>query len=50
MTLKTHPFSAAEYLDTPEAVAAYIDEALKASVEDQDPGLIAAALGEVAKA
>lgn len=44
--LKTTVWDAAEYLDNPEAVAAY----LEAAFEDGDPSLIAAALGDVARA
>lgn len=39
------PFDAADYLDTPEDIAFY----LEAVLEDGDPGLIAAALGDVAR-
>ncbi|MCY4107710.1 MAG: putative addiction module antidote protein [Chloroflexi bacterium] len=45
---KTHtrPWDAADYLETDEDVVAY----LEAAFEDGDPGLIAAALGDVARA
>lgn len=46
MALKTIVWDAAEYLDTPEAIAAY----LEAAFEDGDPALIATALGDVARA
>lgn len=46
MTLATQPFDAAEFLDSPEMVAAYLDAALA----EGDPALFAAALGDVAKA
>jgi probable addiction module antidote protein len=46
MALKTRPWDAAEHLDTPEAVAAYLEAAL----EDGDPHLISAAIGDVARA
>ena len=46
MALKTSPWDAADHLDSPGAVAAYID----AAMEDGDPALIAAALGDVARA
>ena len=39
-------FDAAEYLDNEEAVAEY----LSAVLEEGDPGLLAAALGDIAKA
>jgi len=46
MPLETRPYDTAEYLDSREAVAAYIDAVL----EDGDPALIAQALGTVARA
>lgn len=46
MALKTTLFDLAEYLDSPEMIASY----LEAVLEDGDPALIAAALGDVAKA
>lgn len=46
MALKTTLWDAAEYLDKPEAIACY----LEAAFEDGDPALIAAALGDVARA
>lgn len=46
MTLATQPFDAAEFLDSPEMVSAYLDAALA----DGDPALFAAALGDIAKA
>jgi probable addiction module antidote protein len=46
MTLETTKWDAADYLDSPEMIAAYIDAAL----EDGDPALIAAALENVARA
>src|SRR4051794_14028549 len=42
----TGPFDAAEYLDTEEAVAEYLTDAL----ESDDPAFIAHALGVVARA
>jgi probable addiction module antidote protein len=42
----TRPFDAAEYLDSAEAIAAY----LEAAFEDADPAMIADALGTVARA
>lgn len=44
--LKTTVWDAAEYLSSPESIAAY----LEAAFEDGDPALIAAALGDVARA
>lgn len=46
MPLDTKPWDPADHLDTKEAVAAY----LEAAFEDGDPGVIAAALGDVARA
>ena len=46
MALATKPWDPAEFLDSDEAVAAYIDAAL----DDGDPALVAAALGDVARA
>ena len=46
MALKTVQFDPAKYLDDDEAVAEY----LTAMLEENDPGLLAAALGDVARA
>lgn len=46
MTTETIPWDPAEYLTSPEAIAAY----LEAVFEEGDPGLVAAALGDVARA
>lgn len=46
MALKTRPFDVAEQLDTPERIALY----LEAAFEDGDPALIAAAIGDAARA
>jgi DNA-binding phage protein len=43
MTLETRPFDPAEYLDTDEAQAAYLTEAL----DTADPALISDSLGAV---
>jgi probable addiction module antidote protein len=43
---KTRPFDAAEYLDTPEAIAAYLTEAF----ETNDAAFITDAIGTVARA
>ncbi len=45
-TLKTSAWDSAELLDSPEAIAAYIE----AAFEDGDPSLITHALGVVARA
>ena len=46
MTLTTQPFEAARFLEDDEAVAVFITSIL----EENNPALLAAALGEVAKA
>ena len=43
--MQTRPWDAADYLKTKEDVVLYVD----AAFEDGDPGLIAAALGDVAR-
>ena len=43
--IQTRPWDAADYLETKEDIVLY----LEAAFEDGDPGLIAAALGDVAK-
>ncbi|HXW23434.1 MAG TPA: addiction module antidote protein [Xanthobacteraceae bacterium] len=44
--VKARFYDSAEYLDTPEAIAAYLTEAL----EDNDPTFIATAIGTAARA
>ncbi|WP_429500671.1 addiction module antidote protein (plasmid) [Robbsia andropogonis] len=44
--VKFSRYDTADYLKTEEEIAAYLD----AAMEDGDPGLIAAALGDVARA
>ncbi|HZP20896.1 MAG TPA: addiction module antidote protein [Bauldia sp.] len=46
MRRTTQPFDPADYLETPGAISAY----LEAAMEDGDPKLIAAALGDIARA
>jgi probable addiction module antidote protein len=46
MAPETTKWDAAEHLDSPEAIAAYID----AAMEDGDPALISAVLGDIARA
>jgi probable addiction module antidote protein len=46
MALKRTLWDPSEYLDSPESIAAY----LEAAFEDGDPALIAAALGDIARA
>ena len=43
---KTYPYDSAEYLNTSEAVSAYMEEAMATA----DPALIAKALGTIARA
>ena len=46
MSIKTTKYQTADYLDSPEAIEAY----LEAAFETNDTALIASALGDVAKA
>jgi probable addiction module antidote protein len=46
MKLKTTPFDPAKYLDSKEAIAAYLSDMM----EGGEPGLLAAALGDIARA
>ena len=46
MPVKTVPYDSAKYLDSDEAIAAYVDEALGSA----DPAHIARALGVIARA
>ena len=46
MALKTTPFDLAKHLDDSEAIAAYLNDML----EEGDAGLVAAALGDIARA
>ena len=46
MALKLKPFDPAKYLDSDEAVAEY----LTAIIEEHEPALLAAALGDIARA
>ena len=46
MALENAPWDPAEYLSTPSRIAAYLEPAF----EDGDPSLIAAALGDIARA
>jgi len=43
---ETHPWDITRYLDSDEAIAAYLDAVL----EEDDPAFLAAALGDVARA
>lgn len=44
-TIQTYPWDAAEHLETKEDIAAYLEAAL----EDGDPSLVVAALGDIAR-
>jgi probable addiction module antidote protein len=44
-TIQTHPWDAAEHLETKEDIAAYLEAAL----EDGDSSLVVAALGDIAR-
>ncbi|NYT66496.1 putative addiction module antidote protein [Alcaligenaceae bacterium] len=44
--IKTRPFDVSNYLNDEEDVAAY----LQVAIEDRDPALLAAALGDIARA
>ena len=46
MTIETRDFDVAEYLDSPEMIAAYIE----AAMEENDTAFIARAIGDVARA
>lgn len=48
--MKVIPYDPAEYLDSPEAIAAYIEAVIELAQEDGDYSAIAAALGNVARA
>jgi probable addiction module antidote protein len=43
------PYDAAEYIETPSDVAHYLEAAFEAAFEDDDPRLIAAMLGDIAR-
>ncbi len=44
-TIQTYPWDAADHLKTKEDIAAYLEAAL----EDGDPSLVVAALGDIAR-
>ena len=46
MKIKTTPFDPAKYLDSEESISAYLSDML----EENNPALIAAALGDIARA
>jgi probable addiction module antidote protein len=50
MVLKTFLYDSAEYLENDQAIAEYLEEALKIAMEDSDPSFLTQALGTVARA
>ncbi len=50
MALKTVPYDSAAYLEGDQAIAEYLEEAMKIAMEDSDPSFITVALGTVARA
>ena len=50
MAAKTFPYDSAEYLEDDQAIAEYLEEAMKIATEDSDPSFLAQALGTVARA
>jgi len=50
MAIKTYPFDAAEFLDSPEAVEEYLIASFEDAAEYGEPGIITKALGVVARA
>src|ERR1035438_3286901 len=50
MAVKTLPYDSAEYLEDDQAIAEYLEEAMKIAMEDSDPSFLAVALGTVARA
>lgn len=47
---RTRAWDAADHLESGEERAAYLEAALEASMEDGDPAVVAAALGDIARA
>lgn len=50
MALRTLPYDSAEHLEDDQAIAEYLEEAMKIAMEDSDPSFLARALGTVARA
>jgi probable addiction module antidote protein len=50
MAIKTFPYDSAEYLESDQAIAMYLEEAMKVAMEDSDPAFLTVALGTVARA
>jgi|CXWL01.1.fsa_nt_gi probable addiction module antidote protein len=47
--IKVRPFDAADYIETPKDVALFLEAAFEGAFEDDNPSLIAAALGDIAR-
>jgi probable addiction module antidote protein len=47
--IKTAPFDAADYINSAEDVAFFLEAAFEGAMEDHDPGVIAEAIGAVAR-
>jgi probable addiction module antidote protein len=50
MAVRTFPYDSAEYLEDNQAIAEYLEEAMKIATEESDPSFLAVALGTVARA
>jgi probable addiction module antidote protein len=50
MALETYPWDAAEHIDSPAAAAAYFEAAVELALESGDHAIVAAALGDIARA
>ena len=50
MAVKTLRYDSAEYLEDDQAIAEYLEEAMKIAMEDSNPAFLAQALGTVARA
>lgn len=47
--VRVRPYDVAEYIETPQDVALYLEAAFEGAFEDDNPQLIAAALGDIAR-
>ena len=50
MAIQTRPYDPAEYLDSDEAIEAYLQESRNIALEDSNPSFLTEALGAVARA
>ena len=48
--MKTYPWDASEYIDSPETARLYLTFALEEAIETGDHGIVTSALGDIAKA